>query len=176
MKRGILIIFSGLPGCGKTTLAKLLTQKFKATYLRIDTVEQALREVCGINEVEGMGYCLSHKIASENLLIGNIVIADSVNPLKLTRDEWNEVAIKSNASFLNIEIICSDKNIHQQRLKERVSDIKGLKNPTWEEVITRDYHSWDSERIQIDTASMNIQESLEELIKKIHTTCKLPLP
>lgn len=44
MKVGTLIIFSGLPGSGKTTLASLLATKFKATYLRIDTIEQALRD------------------------------------------------------------------------------------------------------------------------------------
>lgn len=128
-------------------------------------VEQGLREVCGIQEVEGMGYRLSYRLASENLLMGNTVIADSVNPWKLTRDEWDDVAKKIGASFTNIEIICSDKSIHRQRLESRDTSV------TWEEVQARDYHSWESEIIQIDTAHSNIEESFQELVKKLTYIC-----
>nr|WP_246751941.1 AAA family ATPase [Bradyrhizobium diazoefficiens] len=38
-----LIVFGGLPGTGKTTVARELTQRLAATYLRIDTIEQTLR-------------------------------------------------------------------------------------------------------------------------------------
>ena len=38
-----LIIFGGLPGTGKTTLARKLANDLGATYLRIDTIERALR-------------------------------------------------------------------------------------------------------------------------------------
>ena len=39
-----LYIFSGLPGSGKSTLAINLSQYNKASYLRIDTIEQALKD------------------------------------------------------------------------------------------------------------------------------------
>ena len=39
----MLIVFSGLPGTGKTTLAKDLAATTGAVYLRIDTIEQAIR-------------------------------------------------------------------------------------------------------------------------------------
>ena len=92
MEQGTLIIFSGLPGSGKSTVASRLASKLGAVYLRIDTVEQGLRDVCGIAQIEGQGYRLTYRIAQENLRLGNIVIADSVNPLRLTRKEWNNVA------------------------------------------------------------------------------------
>jgi predicted kinase len=41
----MLVVFGGLPGTGKTTRARGLAQRLKATYIRIDTVEQALRGV-----------------------------------------------------------------------------------------------------------------------------------
>lgn len=43
-----LFIFSGLPATGKTTLAQQLAKKTNTVYLRIDTVEQGLRDVCNI--------------------------------------------------------------------------------------------------------------------------------
>jgi predicted kinase len=37
----MLIAFCGLPGAGKTTLARRLAQQRQATYLRIDAIEEA---------------------------------------------------------------------------------------------------------------------------------------
>ena len=53
-RRPTLYIFSGLPGTGKSTLAKRVAQHFDALYLRIDTIEQALRELYNV-DVEGEG-------------------------------------------------------------------------------------------------------------------------
>jgi tRNA uridine 5-carbamoylmethylation protein Kti12 len=40
----MLIVLSGLPGVGKTTIARELASSLKAVYLRIDSIEQALRD------------------------------------------------------------------------------------------------------------------------------------
>jgi len=40
----LLIVFGGLPGTGKTTIARELTRRLAATYLRIDMIERRLRE------------------------------------------------------------------------------------------------------------------------------------
>ena len=166
MKKPTLFIFSGLPGSGKSTLAKELSKVIGATYLRIDTIEQAIRDLCDF-KVEGEGYRLSYKVASDNLKIGHSVIADSCNPIELTRKEWNEVAINANASFVNIEIICSDKSEHKQRVETRVSEVSGLKLPSWEKVENREYHPWVSERIVIDTSNKSIENSIDELVSVI---------
>ncbi len=63
MSNPTLFIFSGLPGSGKSTLAKELSKVTGATYLRIDTVEQAIRDLCNF-KVEGEGYRLSYRVAS----------------------------------------------------------------------------------------------------------------
>ena len=47
----------------------------KAIHLRIDTIEQVLRELCGM-EVEGEGSRLAYRIAADNLLLGLEVVAD----------------------------------------------------------------------------------------------------
>ena len=41
----MLIIFGGLPGTGKTTLSKEIAKHFKAAYLRVDTIEQTLKNM-----------------------------------------------------------------------------------------------------------------------------------
>src|SRR5262249_34903327 len=91
-----LYVFAGLPGSGKTTLSQLLARRIGATHLRIDTIEQALRDLCAL-DVQGEGYRLSYRIAADNLRLGLDVVADSCNPIELTRDEWRRVALDASA-------------------------------------------------------------------------------
>ena len=166
MKSPTLFIFSGLPGTGKSSLAKELSKNIGATYLRIDTVEQGLRDLCNLS-VEGEGYRLSYRIASDNLKIGQSVIADSCNPIDLTRKEWNSVATEANANSINIEIICTDTNEHKNRVETRKTDIIGLELPSWNKVVNREYQPWGSERITIDTSQKTIEQCVTELINAI---------
>ena len=166
MNHPVLYIFSGLPGSGKSTLAKELAKAIGAIYLRIDTIEQAIRDLCDF-KVEGEGYRLSYRVSSDNLKLGLSVVADSCNPIELTRREWNDVAILAGADFVNIEVICSEKDEHRKRIETRTSEVLGLELPTWEKVKNREYHPWKSERIVIDTASKSIEKSTEELLYAI---------
>lgn len=85
----ILIVFSGLPGTGKSTISKRLIEIFPACYLRIDVIEQALKNDHRIeNDVGINGYVVAYELARSNLQIGNSVISDSVNPLLITRNAW----------------------------------------------------------------------------------------
>jgi len=162
----ILFIFSGLPASGKSTLAKLIAKVYNAVYLRIDTVEQGLRDLCRF-DVQGEGYRLSYRIASDNLRLGQNVVADSCNPVSLTRKEWENVAKENNCAFINIEILCSNKEEHRKRVETRKSEVQGLKLPTWEEVENREFHPWECDRIVIDTANKSVKESFDELKEKM---------
>ncbi len=158
----ILFIFSGLPATGKSTLAKLIAKEYNAVYLRIDTIEQGLRDLCNV-DVQGEGYRLSYRITSDNLKLDRNVVSDSCNPIYLTRKEWEEVAKENNSLFINIEIICSDKKTHRSRAETRKNEVKNLKLLTWEEIENREYHLWEKENIIIDTANQSIEESFSEL-------------
>lgn len=166
MSRQKLFIFAGLPGVGKTTLAQELAKITRAFYLRIDTIEQALRDLCNF-PVEGEGYRLAYRIASDNLKLGNSVIADSCNPIALTRREWNEVALSNDAGFVNIEIICSDKMEHRKRVECRQSTVPNLKLPTWDDIEAREYHQWHCDRVIIDTAGKSVSDCMTEIQKLI---------
>jgi len=75
----MLIVLGGLPGTGKTAIARSLARRLNAVHLRIDTIEQALRS-CDVlkADVGPAGYVIAYGLAEDNLRIGEIVVADSV--------------------------------------------------------------------------------------------------
>jgi predicted kinase len=159
-----LIIFGGLPGVGKTAIARELARCIQALYLRIDSIEQAILASGVMNEpINDAGYRVAYAVAEENLRIGRTVVADSVNPISLTREAWVSVAIRAGARAIEIEVECSNVDEHRRRVEMRTADIPGLRLPTWREVVERDYHPWDRQRLMIDTAGRTIEENVDAI-------------
>ena len=151
----MLVILGGLPGTGKTTIAREFARALEAIHIRIDTIEQAIRNSSlAPAEVNEAGYLVAFALAEDNLRLGRTVIADSVNPIELTRAAWREVANRAGTSFTEVELICSDLAEHRRRIETRQADIDGFKLPTWEEVVARDYEPWTDDHIVIDTATL----------------------
>lgn len=162
----MLIVLSGLPGVGKTTIARELARAIGAVYLRIDSIEHALRG--GGVKVEAEGYRVAHAIAEDNLRLGRAIVADCVNPWPLTRDEWREVARRAGARALDVEIVCSNEEEHRRRVESREADIPGHTLPTWQEVAARDYRPWDDgARLVVDTATSSVEQSVEAIVTVI---------
>jgi predicted kinase len=162
----ILFILSGLPASGKSTLAKLIAKEYNAFYLRIDTIEQALRDLCDL-DVQGEGYRLAYQIANDNLDLKHHVVADSCNPINLTRQEWEGIAIQNECIYINIEVMCSNNREHQKRCETRYNEIAELQLPTWNEIRNREYNVWEKDHIKIDTANKSVEDCFSELKKKI---------
>jgi len=77
------------------------------------------------------------------------------------------VAKRTGARIAEVEIICSDVNEHRRRTEMRTSDIPGLKLPTWQEIVSREYHPWDRPHLVFDTARQTVEQSVQMLREAI---------
>lgn len=162
----MLVVFGGLPGTGKTTIAREVARQTGATYLRIDTIEQALRssDYFAI-DVGPLGYEVAYALASENLRLGRIVIADSVNPIALTRSPWRSIAGQTSSPILEIEIVCSDVREHRRRVESRTVDVPGLVLPDWASVLARKYEPRTDARTIIDTSEIDFYQAASNIVE-----------
>ena len=164
----MLLIFSGLPGVGKTTLARESTRRLGAVYLRIDTIERALAaSVLRIEQAEDAGYVAAYGVAEDNLRNGLAVVADSVNPIALTRDAWRAVAERAGVKAVEIEVVCSDVEEHRRRVEARADADPDGRQPRWADVLAREYHSWPRGRIVIDTAGRPVEACIVEFLGRL---------
>lgn len=152
----MLIVFGGLPGAGKSTIARAIAEERGATYVRIDTIEQALWSSGAVTGDMGPhGYQVAYALAEDNLRLGRDVVADSVNPIAVTRAAWREVAERAGTSCIEVEIRCSDIREHRRRIESRGG------SPTWDDVVRRAYEPWDVPRV--DTANRAVDDVVAEV-------------
>ena len=163
----MLIVLSGLPGSGKTTLARELART-GAVHLRLDTVEQALVDA-GVQShpVGPAGYHVLRAVAGDLLRQGRTVVADSVNPLALTRELWRQVAGDAGTGFLDVEVRCSDPGLHEARVRGREGDVPGLPLPPWERVREWDFEPWTTERLVLDTATAEPGDLARRVVERL---------
>jgi predicted kinase len=161
----MLIVFGGLPGVGKTTMARALARAIGAVHIRIDSIELAIRESgVAVVSLDDAGYRVGYAVAEDNVRLGRVVIADSVNPLPVTREAWRAVAERTHVNVVEVEITCSNQEEHRRRVEERIGRPPAESGPTWAEVVARDYRAWDRDRVVIDTADRTPEELVEHLL------------
>jgi predicted kinase len=152
----MLYVFAGLPGAGKSTLARLLARELRAAYVRIDTIEEALADVAGFRDGPD-GYVVAYRLAADNLRLGLEVVADSVNPIAIMREAWHQVAMDAGVRSLDIEVRCSNVVEHQARVEAR--NAGAVRRVAWADVVSREYDPWRTPRIEIDTAGRTVAAS-----------------
>lgn len=164
-----LIILAGLPGTGKTTLARKLSIKLNYFYLRVDCIEAPFSTYNPNAGENGEGYEALINLAYENLVLGHNVIIDTVNPLHISRRMFNQLKERSKSVIVQFELKIKNSELHKSRVENRKSDVDGLKIPTWNDVIEREYEEWkeklDGKRFEIWTDDM--KNAFETCLKVI---------
>lgn len=155
-RRPLLVVVGGLPAVGKTAVCRALLGERPMTWLRVDSIEQALRRSGEMapDMPGGAGYYAAAAVAGDVLSTGGDVLVECVNPLPITRRLWERTAADAGSCLLQVELVCSDRDEHRRRVEQRVSDIAGLVLPDWRDVLQRDYAPWPEADLRLDTGRL----------------------
>ena len=152
-----LILFSGLPGTGKSTLAEAVARDVGIPVFAKDWLEATLvrSELKPVNEGKSLGFAgyeLLTTLAERQLMLGQSVILDSVAASRTIRTTWRQLSDQYGADWRVIECIWSDETVHRLRLKERKRNIPGWHELEWSEVerVLRYYLPWEEQRLVLD--------------------------
>lgn len=154
----MLIAMAGLPGTGKSALARALSDRLKYPVVAVDSIEAAMWR----SGVGGPGradvptgvssFVIAEAIAADVLRLGIGVIADAVNDSNAARRQWIDLATRQGVALRFVEVVCSDPELHRYRLETRVRDLKGYREPTWHDVVNRRYEPFTCPHLTVDTA------------------------
>ena len=148
-----MVVFAGLPGSGKSVLARGVADAIGATYLRIDTIESAIISTLMPYRDNPVGYVVAERVAADQLAAGRDVVADAVNGVAAARAGWMTLAARTGAALRFVEVRCSDVTEHRRRVEAREPEMPGHGVPAWEQVRRRRYEPWPAElsgRVIID--------------------------
>ncbi len=167
-----LIIFKGLPGTGKSSVAEAVARRLQIPIFAKDWLEAVLLKNGFKPKADAktgyLGYEMLSVLARRQLMFGQSAILDSVAGPQSIRAQWRELAAEFDAGWKVIECVCADEELHRRRLLTRQRGIPGWHELTWGDVETvRGYYvPWQEPRLVLDMSALledNIARALEYL-------------
>jgi predicted kinase len=130
--RNKLVIFSGLPGTGKSTLALRLARELQLPLLCIDDVIGDVPENAGIPFWDSRVAILLDMVRTQ-LEVGLSVIVDSVF-MNTDRQHAQQLAHNYQARFLPLHVFVSDERVWKERVDARYQKLNDRDVATWENI------------------------------------------
>ena len=143
-----LVVFSGLPGSGKSSVARELARTLELSLFELDHIEAPLLARSDGDALGWAGYEILSALAEDNLALGRGVVLDSVTWTNALREEWRMMAARHRARYRPIEVVVPDRELHRARVSRRAA-----KND-WPriEAAFKLYEAWSSDRLVLDSS------------------------
>lgn len=159
-----LVIFSGLPGTGKSTLANKLAREMHWPLLCIDDVVVDAPEDAG-NEFWDSQITALLNLVETQLELGLDVIVDSVF-MNMDRHHAQELARKYTAHFLPIYVYVSDDKVWEERVTTRFDHSNNPDVATWERIQhqRKGFREWEPDTALFIDSLNPVDENFERVL------------
>jgi len=165
----MLIVISGLPGTGKSSLADRIAAALVVPIFSVDPIESAILRagIARSFETGLAAYLVAEVGAGSHLAHGGTAIIDAVSSVEYSKQMWRELAARHGTALRVIECTCTDEAVHRERLAKRDRGM-AFDEPTWESIEQRraEYVPWREAVLVIDAMEpieANARRALEWL-------------
>jgi adenylylsulfate kinase len=166
--QGFTIWFTGLPSCGKTTIANqvaeiLKNKKYNVEQLDGDIVRKIVSKDLGFSKKDRdenirRAICLAKMLTYDNF----VVLASFVSPYRKQR----QVARKEIKKFIEVYVRCpveiciqrDVKGLYKKALEGEIKDFTGVGDP---------YEEPEHPELIVDTNMESVEESVRKVLTKI---------
>ncbi len=160
----MLILLTGLPGTGKSTIANLLAEKTGGLVINSDTLRKELFPVKRTYSSIETGIVIqeTERLVREALLENKTVILDALFTKQDARDKYQKLAQELKVSF-KVILVGAPESLIKERLDER-SLVNDSSEATFEIYLDRKKHF---EAVNGEHLTITNEGSLEDLRTKV---------
>ena len=167
--KAALVVFSGLPGVGKSTLADAVGRVRQVPVFSVDWLLGALTPFGGrhLDDLLGIGAEQLTTLALRQLSLSQSAILDAPVEDLPSRARWASLARRAGADFKVVSCVCSDPVVHRSRVEGRVRGIPGWhEGGNWGNVSRRraEFVPWDRDVLTVDTL-LPFEDNLAEVLR-----------
>jgi predicted kinase len=167
MNKPKLIVMSGLPGSGKSTLSERIAEHLKLPIFSVDPIESAIIKAGIVKSFETgyAAYLVAEILATEQVKLGSSVVIDAVNAEDEAKQVWIDCAGRLNIPLVVIECVLKDGSLHRTRIESRIRGLHGIDEITWERVQERRraYTAWKQDILSVEMSG-DTDENLESAL------------
>jgi predicted kinase len=166
----LLVVTAGLPASGKSTIAEVVGNRLGLPVLSVDPIESAILSAgIGSDQPTGLAaYLVAEAMAEGVLANGRGVVIDAVNAVEPARDQWVKLASRQGAILRFLEVVCSDPEVHRERLAARTGRHAAVDTAYAVEQSLAEWEPWTGEaaaipRVTLDSVrplGVNIEQAL----------------
>lgn len=159
MRARTVVVLTGLPGTGKSTLADLLARRTGAPAFAGDWLLGALAPhgiLTGVDRPVLLAayHDLLASLVTRQLRLGQSAIVDCVldDPVLAS---WRAKVAEHGGRLVVAECVCSDGTLHRQRIEGRRRDIPGWHEVGWDHVqrMRAEFHPLTTEHLTLDAVA-----------------------